>query len=186
MDDLQLFSAQCWQFVDLMRIPVRALRVVQFRHSQCRLESGAADVLRDSQKPVYQFLQLPWGGFTIRLARQNRARFNAYSQFVNEAFQCPEYIDLTILLDALEVWLDRIENESTACTFGQHGSAVRMQELASRLGASTTESEAWSHLSALQDEFRQLAETVPGVKTSEVIDGREAQSRPATPRLSSP
>ena len=68
MDDLQLFSAQCWQFVDLMRIPVRALRVVQFRHSQCGLESGAAEVLRDSQKPVYQFLQLPWGGFTIRLA----------------------------------------------------------------------------------------------------------------------
>ena len=186
MDDLQLFSAQCWQFVDLMRIPVRALRVVQFRHSQCRLESGAADVLRDSQKPVYQFLQLPWGGFTIRLARHNRARFNAYSQFVNEAFQCPEYIDLTILLDALEVWLDRIEKESTESAFCQHGSAVRMQELETRVGAATEEPEVWLHLSALQDEFRQLANAVPGVKTFEAIDGREAQSRPATPRLSSP
>lgn len=160
MDDLHLFSTQCWQFVDLMRIPVRALQVVQLERGEFALDGKAIDLLRTSQQPLDRFLRLPWRGFTIRLAKNNWERFSVYRRFVEEAFHCPKYIDLTLLQGALDVWVERIERDSEEDAFAQHGAATRMLELAASLEHAITGSQGCSCLTELQAEFRRLAETV--------------------------
>jgi hypothetical protein len=186
MDNLHLFSSQCWQFVDLMRIPVKALRIVQFRSGPCRLGDNAAEVLRDSQQPLFRFLKLPWTGFTVRLARHHRARFNVYHRLVEDAFQCPEYLDLTILLDALDAWSIRIEDDSADIPFCEHGSAARMISLTARLDSSITESEVWSCLNELREDFRQLAETVTEMENDKLFNERQARSTLAALHLNLP
>lgn len=183
MDDLHLFSTQCWQFVDLMRIPVRALQVVQFERGEFALDAGAIDLLRTSQQPLDRFLRLPWRGFTIRLAKNNRERFSVYHRFVEEAFNCPRYIDLTILQGALDVWVERIERDSEEDAFAQHGSATRMLELAAASPEhSIMGSQGCSCLPELQAEFRRLAETVSEMDLLEDVGVDRADSTLAIPR----
>lgn|GEM_PF-3746684 len=180
MDDLKLFSTQCWQFVDLMRIPVNALRVVQFTHQECQLGTKAANLLRISQQPIQRFLQIPWRGFTIRHAKDNRQRFSVYHRFVEDAFQCPQPFDLTLLLDTLDVWSEQIEWESYEDAFFQHSSAAEMLKLTEPLEDPMTESEVWARLSELQATFRRLADMVPVVEPPQVVSVRQTENTPAT------
>ena len=167
MDDLQRFSAQCWQLTDIMRIPVRALRVVPVRHSHSGVEKCAAELLKASQRPLYRFLGLPWDGFTLRLAKRNRARFNDYNRFVEEALQGPVCANLAILVDALDVWTESIEADSNTRCFKAHPCVAEMTALAVELESSIVESEVCSLLTVLRNDFLQLAETVNGEAPAE-------------------
>jgi hypothetical protein len=173
MDDLQRFSAQCWQLVDVMQIPVKALRIVQVQHSHFGVKTCAAGLLKASQRPLYQFLRRPWNGFALRLAARNRARFNVYDRFVEEALQNPEHLNLVILLDALDVWAEGIEADSHTRGFHPHGCVAGMTALIADLEGSISECDIRSRLALLQGHFLQLEDMVTGSK--------EASSEPAEP-----
>lgn len=184
MYEPQLFSARCWQLVDLIRLPVSTLQVVQSLHDRFKFSENAGDVIKAAQQPVYRYLQLPWVGPAERLARRNRARFNVYHQLVEETFQCPDFVDLTILSDALEVWIDRIERESAEQSFSRHPRVGWMTSLITPIGGSIADSEIWSLLQELQKELLQLSAMVSDAETDLTIEQQLIKRKLAAPHWS--
>jgi hypothetical protein len=90
------------------------------------------------------------------------------------------------LLDALDAWSSRIEEDSTDCPFCEHSCATRMIDLTARLESSITESEIWSCLNELREEFRQLAETVTDGEPAKPFNERQATSTLAAHHLNLP